>query len=274
VSLILKNLNPVIGSEVVDFNLATASDEQMADVKAALDERGVLVFRNQQLTQDQHRALGRVFGAGKLHQHALAGGETPDILKLKTDENSKFVAGDGWHADVTCDKNPIACSMLYMKQVPASGGGDTLFANMNRAYETLSQPIKELIKNLSAFHDGAYPWKTVYGIPPEPGKTYPSCSHPVVIKHPDTGKPLLFVNSGFTTHIEGLPPAEGKYILDLLLNHVAATPLIQCRVQWGVNTLVMWDNVQTQHHAVWDYYPEARSAERVSVVGTDLESYF
>lgn len=273
-SLRLKNLNPVIGSEVVDFNLATATDEQMADVKAALDERGVLVFRNQKLTQDQHRALGRAFGTGELHRHALGDGENPDILSVKTDGNSKFTPGDGWHTDVSCDKNPIACSMLYMKQTPASGGGDTLFASMNSAYETLSQPIKDLIKGLSAFHDGAYPYKTIYGIPPKPGTAYPCCSHPVVVKHPGTGKPLLFVNAGFTTHLEGLPPAEAKYILDLLFNHIAATPLIQCRVQWEVDTLVMWDNVQTQHHAVWDYFPESRSAERVSVVGTDLEGYF
>ncbi len=276
-TLKLRNLNPVIGSEVEKVDLSNASDELLAEVRTALGERKVLVFRNQVLTRDQHRALGRAFGTGARHTHALASkvnnGIPDDVFVVSTGPDSKFTAGEGWHTDVSCDKTPIAASMLYVTKTPESGGGDTLFTNMNAAYEGLSAPIKDLISGLKAFHDGAYPYKTIYGFD-EPVKEYNSCSHPIVIKHPETGEPLLFVNRGFTTLIEGLSLVERRYLLEMLFSYIESTPRLQCRVAWEPNTLVMWDNLATQHHAAWDYFPETRYGERVSVVGFELEAAF
>jgi taurine dioxygenase len=90
----------------------------------------------------------------------------------------------------------------------------------------------------------------------------------VVIRHPDTGRKVLFVNSGFTTHILGMRPMESKALLDMLFEHIATTPSLTCRVHWTPGTLTLWDNRCTQHHAVWDYFPETRYGERVSIIGT------
>ena len=96
---------------------------------------------------------------------------------------------------------------------------------------------------LKAVHDGALLWKTIYGIDPKPGTTYTRYEHPVVIRHPDTSREVLFVNRGFTTHLTGVSPQESRFLLEMLFNHIEASPQIQCRVQWRPNTLVMWDNV-------------------------------
>jgi len=266
----LRQLTPVIGSEVVDVDLEAATPQTMAAIEAALDERMVLVFRNQRLSREAHKRLGRCFGTGVLHRHALANGPDPDVIPIKNDANSKFAIGEGWHTDVSCDETPISTSLLYVTQTPSNGGGDTLFANMHRAYETLSDPVKALIANLSAVHDGALPWKAGYGVDPKPGTQYPVHVHPIVIAHPRTGKPILWVNRGFTTRIRGVNERESRYLLDMLLNHVEASPQIQCRVHWEPNTLVMWDNIATQHHAVWDYFPQTRYGERVSSIGGKL----
>ena len=266
----LTPLNPVIGSEVTGVDLATAGDNQLEEVKAALLEQKVLVFRDQKLTPEQHKAIGRVFGTGKLHQHALNDSGDPYYLPVITDENSKYTPGDGWHTDVSCDPNPIAVSMLYITQIPASGGGDTLFTNMNASYELLSEPVKELCHKLTAIHDGAFPYRDVYGVEPE--GAYNKTEHPVVIQHPETGEPILWVNRGFTTKLKGCGFDESKYLLDMLYAHIAQTPKAQCRVRWENNTLVMWDNVATQHHATWDYFPEKRVGARVSVVGREIRA--
>jgi len=276
-TLTLNDLNPAIGSIVENVDLATASDELLAEVRSALALRKVLVFRDQNLTRDQHRGLGRAFGTGELQKHALTAevneGVPDDVFVVSTGPDSKFTAGEGWHTDVSCDKAPIATSMLYVTKTPESGGGDTLFTNMVLAYEGLSKPIQEMAKGLQAFHDGAYPYKTIYGFD-DPGKVYNSTYHPIVVKHPDTGESILFVNRGFTTLIDGLSLVERRHLLEMLFSYIESTPRIQCRVNWEPNTFVMWDNLATQHHAAWDYFPETRYGERVSVVGHELEAAF
>jgi taurine dioxygenase len=102
--------------------------------------------------------------------------------------------------------------------------------------------------------------------PPE-GDAYPKNEHPVVISHPETGKKVLFVNTGFTSHIKGMHPFESKALLNMLFDHIDKTHRLTCRVAWEPNTLTLWDNRCTQHHAIWDYYPESRYGERVSILG-------
>lgn len=261
-----------MGSEVAGIDLATASREQAAEVQQVLNERMVLVFRDQELPRDQHKRLGTLFGTGELHRHRLAGarGADPEVLVVKTNEKSKYTAGNGWHTDVSCDPNPIVTSMLYVTEVPKCGGGDTVFVNMNAAYESLSEPIQKMICELKAVHDGALPWKIGYGIDPGPDNPYPRTAHPVVLEHPETGKKLLYVNRGFTSHIKGLSRFESRHLLEMLFCHIESNPRFQCRVKWQPNTLVMWDNLATQHHASWDYFPETRYGERVSSVGPVL----
>jgi len=261
------SLTPHIGAEVRDVDLAAPlSNEQAQDLHDAWLDWKLLVFRDQELTREHHKAFARRFGKLHVHpmQHQYRG--DPEILKVKTSGDSAYTAGDGWHTDVTCDEIPPLGSMLYVTETPACGGGDTLFADMCLAYELLSEPMRQFLGGLTAVHDGALPYVGSYkSTPPEGG--YPRNEHPVVTRHPETGQPVLYVNRGFTSHIVGLSSAESRAALEMLYRHIDSTPRLWCRVEWRPKTLTFWDNRCTQHHAVWDYYPHSRYGERVSIVG-------
>ncbi len=264
----IKTLTPHIGAEIEGVDLSEPlSNEQFTEVYQAWLDWKVVVFRDQHLDRDQHKAFARRFG--KLHVHPMqhSYGGDPEILTVKTTNDSNYTAGNGWHTDVTCDEIPPLGSMLYVTETPECGGGDTLFADMNLAYELLSDTMKAFVEGLVAVHDGAIPYMAGYRVPPPQGKEYPRNEHPVVTKHPETGEKILYVNSGFTSHIKGLHPWESKALLDALYNHTATTLRLYCRVEWRPNTLTFWDNRCTQHHSVWDYYPHSRYGERVSILG-------
>ena len=261
-------LTPHIGAEVYGVDLSTPlSNEQFSEVYQAWLDWKVLVFRDQHLDRDQHKTFARRFG--KLHVHPMqhSYGGDPEILAVKTTKDSKYTAGNGWHTDVTCDEIPPLGSMLYVKETPECGGGDTLFADMYLAYDLLSDTMKDMLDGLVAVHDGAIPYTGGYGVAPPTGEKYPRNEHPVVTTHPETGKKVLFVNSGFTSHIKGLTPWESRMLLQGLTQHIATTPRLVGRVAWQPNTLTFWDNRCTQHHSVWDYHPHSRYGERVSIIG-------
>lgn len=260
-------LTPHIGAEVRGVDLSRPlTNEQFAAIHQAQLDWMVLVFRDQELDREQHKSFARRFG--KLHVHPLNKTRSGDqeILQVKTTADSTYTAGEGWHTDVTCDEYPPMGSMLYVTETPECGGGDTMFADMYLAYELLSDTMKEMLEGLTAVHDGALPYLGNYKIRPPEGQEYPRNEHPVIARHPETGRKLLYVNSGFTSHIKGLKPRESRAILDLLFRHIDSTPRLTCRVTWEPNTLTFWDNRCTQHHSVWDYYPHSRYGERVSII--------
>jgi taurine dioxygenase len=278
-TLSIRPLNPVIGAEIEGVDLSRPlADEQFAEVRAALNAHHVLIFRDQTLNREDHKRFGRMFGRLHVHpyhakkvapEHAAnrgGVGDDPEILVVRADQNSKFVAGEGWHTDVTCDAEPPMGSMLYVTETPPNGAGDTCFASTIRAYDALSTTMQGFIEGLTATHDGRKPYSGGYGAPEPPGG-WPRSTHPVVIRHPENGKRALFVNRGFTTRINELDGRESDSMLELLWRHVESRLDFQCRVHWTPNTLVFWDNRCTQHHAVWDYYPHSRYGERVSIIG-------
>ncbi|MBV9419258.1 MAG: TauD/TfdA family dioxygenase [Alphaproteobacteria bacterium] len=275
-------LTPVIGAEIGGVDLSKPlSPQQEAEIRAAQAAYHVLVFRDQVLSNEDHKRFARLFGTLHVHpynvkktapEHARPANdkapfaaEDPEILIVKADQNSKFVAGEGWHTDVTCDAEPPMGSMLYITKTPEIGGGDTMYSSTVRAYEALSDTMKEFVGKLTAVHDGAKPYTGGYGTAAPPGG-WPKSTHPVVITIPWSGKKSLYVNRGFTTRINGLDRKESDAILEMLWRHIEDTVAFQCRVRWTPNTLVFWDNWCTQHHAVWDYYPYSRYGQRVSIV--------
>jgi taurine dioxygenase len=262
-------ISPHIGAEIRGLDLADLSDAQLADVRQAWADWSVLVFRDQHLSREAHKAFGRQFGALHTHpMHHSRPDHDPEILVVKTTAESRYTAGETWHTDVSCDPIPPLGSLLYITETPECGGGDTLFADMYMAYEMLSPPMQAFLEGLTAVHDGAMPYVGNYrSTAPEGG--YPRTLHPVVTRHPVTGRKVLYVNSGFTTHIEGLQRFESRAILDMCFELLQREAKLHCRVRWEPNTLTMWDNRCTQHQAVWDYYPFSRYGERVSVVGQE-----
>lgn len=269
-SIAVTSLTPHLGAEISGVDLRQPlTNEQFNEIYQAWLDWHVLVFRDQDLDREQHKAFARKFGSLHVHPMQHSYGGDPEILRVKTTKDSAYTAGNGWHTDVTCDPIPPMASALLIKETPANGGGDTMFANMYLAYELLSDVMKDLLSDLVAVHDGAIPYLGNYRVAPPTDSEYPRNEHPVVITHPETGRKVLYVNSGFTSHIKGMRAWESRALLDALLNHIATTARLTCRVEWQPNTLTLWDNRCTQHHAVWDYWPESRYGERVSILGTE-----
>jgi taurine dioxygenase len=147
----------------------------------------VVFFRDQEMTPEQHKAFGRRFGELHIHPAAPAPEGHPEILLIHADENSKRVAGHGWHSDVSCDVAPPMGSILYLTQVPESGG-DTMFASMYAAYEALSDKMQALLSSLTAMHESEHVYRGRYGLEENlRDGNYPSAEHPIVRSHPVTG---------------------------------------------------------------------------------------
>lgn len=193
----------------------------------------------------------------------------PEILVIHTDGNSKHAAGQAWHTDVSADAEPPMGSILHMHQVPNSGG-DTMLASMYAAYEALSDDMKSFIGSLRAYHESEHVHSRGYvgrsGKLRDGENAYPAALHPIVRTHPVTGRKGIYVNSGFTTRIEGLLATESRTILNFLFKHIEM-PEFHCRFRWRNNSVAFWDNRCVQHRALWDYRPHARSGHRVTVKG-------
>ncbi len=265
-SIQVDKLTPHAGAEIRGVDLAQPLDEPtFKEIHAALIDNGVIFFRDQHLTPGQQKAFGRLFG--ELHMHPAAPRELPEhpeILVIHADENSKHVAGENWHSDVSCDLEPPLGSILYMHELPPVGG-DTLFASMYAAYEALSEPMKRFLEPLTAMHEGEHVYRGRYGVN-DAGRVFPKAEHPVIRTHPVSGRKALFVNGGFTTRIKQLKRPESDALLQFLYRHVE-TPEFHCRFRWQVNSVAFWDNRCVQHHAMWDYYPQRRHGHRVTIKG-------
>ena len=265
-SIQVEKLTPHAGAEIRGADLSQPLDERtFKEIHAALIDNGVIFFRDQHLTPEQQKAFGRLFG--ELHIHPAAPKEVPEhpeILVIHADENSKHVAGENWHSDVSCDLEPPMGSILYMHELPPVGG-DTLFASMYAAYDALSEPMKRMLEPLTAMHEGEHVYRGRYGVN-DAGRVFPKAEHPIVRTHPVSGRKALYVNGGFTTRIVQLKRAESDALLHFLYRHVE-TPEFHCRFRWQVNSVAFWDNRCVQHHAMWDYYPQRRHGHRVTIKG-------
>ena len=257
-------VTPLIGAEVGRVDLSRLSNRQYEEIHTALLEHQVLFFRDQLLDLETHKAFGRHFG--ELHTHPGAPGAPghPEVMPVHTDAKSTYIAGESWHSDVSCDPEPPMGSILHLRQVPPVGG-DTLFASMYAAYDSLSPRMKTYLEGLTATHDGEGYYRGRYGVKDE-DKIFPKAEHPVIRTHPVSGRKALFVNSGFTTRIVQLKRAESDAVLQFLFRHVE-TPEFQCRFRWQERSIAFWDNRCVQHHAMWDYYPQRRHGHRVTIRG-------
>ena len=265
-NITVEPVSPVIGADVSGVDLSRSLEPRVfEELHTALMTHLVLFFRDQELSFEQHKAFGRHFGDLHIHPAAPKGGDHPEILVVHGDATVKFVAGELWHSDVSCDVEPPMGSILRVEQVPTSGG-DTLFASMYAAYEALSGRLQRLLSELTAVHDGQQYYVRRYGGGNLRDGAYPTAEHPALRTHPVTGRQALYVNQGFTTGFKELKQAESDALLAFLLRHCAA-PEFQCRFRWRQNSVAFWDNRCTQHHAIWDYYPQTRHGYRVTIEG-------
>jgi len=257
-----------IGALVEGIDLREPCDDALQDeLAAALREWKVLFFRGQHLTLQQHAEFAARWG--RLTDDTLAASTATELVDnvvvFTRDANTAGLENE-WHSDGTFRTMPTRCTILRAIEVPAVGG-DTLFADMAAAYDNLPQDVRTTIAGLTAIHDwsiGAYAGK--YGDKlRELQATHPPVEHPVVILHPETGRPTLFVNRLFTKEIRGLPAAEGAELLDALCG-MADLPELQCRWRWEPDSVAMWDNIACNHYGANDYFPNRRVMARATVM--------
>lgn len=238
--------------------------------EAALIEHKVVMLRDQHLTTEQHVALSRQFGDLEVHPMRPQG-EFPEILVLDNHKDNPVLSTDVWHSDTTFRKTPTKYTILRCQIMPKLGG-DTLWANMEAAYDGLGSSFKTMVDGMRAVHDFQNFRVLFKNTDEDRAKLrkmedlFPNPSHPVVRTHPVTGRKSIYVNPQFTLRIEGLKPAESRAILDVLFAQ-ALVPEYQFRLRWAPGTIVFWDNRSTQHYAANDYYPERRRMERTAVIG-------
>ncbi len=267
----VERLGAKLGAEIRDLDLkAPMTPQTFAAFEAALIEHKVVMLRDQQLTTAQHVALSRMFGDLEVHPMRPQG-EFPEILVLDNHKDNPVLSTDVWHSDTTFRKNPTKYTILRCQIMPKLGG-DTLWADMEAAYEGLSETFKKMIDGLRAVHDFAN-FRVLFKNTDEDRaklrkmeELFPNPSHPVVRTHPVTGRKSIYVNPQFTLRIEGLEAGESRAILDVLFAQ-AQVPEYQFRLRWAPGTIVFWDNRSTQHYAANDYYPERRRMERTAIVG-------
>jgi taurine dioxygenase len=267
----VRRLGASLGAEILGVDLkAPMDDDAFAAFEAALVEHKVLAVRDQFLTTEQHVAFSRRFGALEVHPMRPQG-KFPEILVLDNHKDNPVLSTDVWHSDTTFRKTPTKYTILRCEIMPEFGG-DTLWANMEAAYEGLSDTFRTMITGLRAVHD-FQTFRVLFKNTEEERiklhrmeDMFPNPSHPVVRTHPVTGRKSIYVNPQFTLRIEGLEPAESRAILDVLFAQ-ARVPEYQFRIRWTPGTIVFWDNRSTQHYAANDYYPQRRRMERTAVVG-------
>ena len=262
-------LSPVIGAEISGVDISKPLGNQtFQEVHDALMAHQVIFFRDQEMSLDEHMAFGKLFGELHIHPAARETQGHKEIITIHADERSKVVAGMRWHSDVSCDAEPPMGSILHLHTIPAAGG-DTMFASMYAAHDALSDPVKDFIGGLSAWHESAHVHRDRLGHKGtlrDGDDSYPVSLHPVVRTHPVTGRKALFVNENFTTRIDGLKPRESEALLKMLYDHIA-TPEFHCRFAWREKSVAFWDNRCAQHRVVWDYFPAVRHGYRVTVAG-------
>ncbi|MAL66921.1 MAG: taurine dioxygenase [Acidimicrobiaceae bacterium] len=268
-----------LGANVSDVALDELTDDQAAQLVDAWSEYGVLFFRDQHLTPDQHKAFARRFGDIDINRFFNAVDGYPEIAEVLKEADQTANIGGGWHTDHSYDPAPARGSILYAHEIPPIGG-DTCFIGMGAAYDALSPPLQDMLGSLTATHSGAHVFgrqsphreRTADRIG-NPDAVRDNVSHPVVIAHPDTGRPTLYVNPGFTTKIDGLTIQESRALLGFLFEH-CQRPEFQIRFEWAPGSLAMWDNRSTWHFAVNDYHGHRRYLHRITVAGSELAAAF
>ena len=278
-TIVVNPLSRALGAEIEGVDLSQPlEDAQFKDIQNALFTFGAIGFRDQTLSHQNQIDFALRFGTLEVHPIVKGMEGHPEIIRMHKPAGTPASFGVGWHSDNSFFDQPSLGSVVYAETVPPVGG-DTLFANQQLAYDMLSDGLKETLEGLVAIHSA----KEAYTSPTALEK-YDSdgpisykksdviekfVEHPVIIKHPVTGKKALYVNAMFTHHFKGWTIEESKPLLEFLCAH-ATREDFQCRFKWEKNSLVIWDNRVVQHAALNDYVDYDRTLYRVTVNGTML----
>ena len=265
-----------VGVEVHNVDIKSGIDSGTFDeLRAAFVEHGLIFLRDQDITPDQHIAFAERWGEININRFfpRLDGYDQIATVTKEPDQTTNI--GGGWHTDHSYDHVPAMGSILIARETPPVGG-DTLFACMYTAYDTLSDGLKQTLGDMKAVHSSRHIFgeqssyrDTMKDRFSNPEDATQDAVHPVVITHPESGRKALYVNPGFTLHFDGRTEAESKPLLDYLYAHAVQLEHTT-RFQWAPGSIAFWDNRCTWHYALNDYQGTRREMHRITIEGTPI----
>ena len=273
----IRQLSPALGAEIHGVDLSRpVGAAQFSEIRRAFHDYGVIFFRDQDLTPEQHIAFAKRWSRININRFFRPVDGHPEIAEVRKEAHQENNIGGSWHTDHSYDMAPAMGSILYAREVPQTGG-DTLFASMNKSYEALSTGMKAMLGGLRAVHSSRHVYgegrnssrSDTEGRTGNPELATQDAIHPVILKHPETGRPGLYVNPVFTLRFEGWTEAESKPLLDYLYDH-ATRPEFVCRFRWREGSMAFWDNRATWHYAANDYPGQRRLMHRITLEGVPL----
>ena len=286
--LSVRKYKPLVGAVIDNVNLAEPlSDDNRATLRKALVDHGVIFFRQQTLTPEQHLALARIFGTPirkNIYIPAVAG--FPEIEVIAHSEKTPSGNTDNWHVDVSWQVNPPKATVLHAQEIPEGGGGDTIWTSSAAVYDLLDPDLARYFEKLRAVNTFlASPKKPhlsdlLGGYERPDGSTetveeglarvreaslkFPPIEVPVIKTHPENGRKLVFVNEGHTSHLLGVSKTASQSLLNYLYDLIK-TPEVQARFEWKAGDIAIWDNRQVQHYAARDYGTARRRIHRITL---------
>ncbi len=273
-----------VGAEVLGVDLSQPlSEADFAQVHAAFAEHGVVFFRDQSITEEQHIAFARRWGAININRFFAAHPAYPEIALVVKEPEQQHNIGGGWHTDHSYDFEPALGSILAARELPPEGGA-TAFASMYAAYDGLPEKLKARIEGRHAVHSARHVFGSkaaVYEAVQDTrsdGRIGNASAadvlddpvHPVVIVHPLSGKRAVYVNPSFTLHIQGLAEEESRDLLAEVYEH-CKKPEFQEDFHWRDGSIAFWDNRATWHYAYNDYHGHRRAMHRITIEGVALK---
>ena len=271
----VRPLSGALGAEIFGIDLSVPlSAKALSFIECAFQDYGVIFFRDQELNPDLLKAFGKNFGNLIIHPYLEGLEGNPEIMTVKKEPHETINFANGWHTDSTYQSNPSFASILYAVTVP-DFGGDTLFANMYLAYETLSPGMRDMLDGLTAQHsfsgrqglggsgreqDFKYSNNNLEDDP----TINTTVEHPVVLVNPQTSRKSLYVNSMFTTTFKNMTIEESAPLLDYLFQF-CVRPELTCRFRWEKGSIAFWDNRYTQHYPINDYSGQFRLMYRLTL---------
>ncbi|KAL5343789.1 hypothetical protein BJX70DRAFT_407336 [Aspergillus crustosus] len=274
---VLKNITPRVGTEIRDLQLSQLTEAGLDQVALLAAQRGVLVFRDQDFADigpDRQLKIAKHFRP--LHKHPTMGypqGTGPEfqVVGNLRDLLGSRTSYDLWHVDQTFTPNTPGVTFFWVLEIPASGGGDTAFSSLTAAYDALSPTFREGLHKLRFLHTSASVGEVARVGQGRALKEAVKTEHPLVISHPVTEEPVLFVNPTIARQVVGYKPSESDLLLGFLHEHIRSLDFT-CRVSWEKGTVVVWDQRTVAHSAVPDFKDgERRHMVRIISYGSQLQ---
>ncbi len=270
-------LTGVLGAEIDGIDLTTElGDRVIEELEHAFAQHSVIVFRNQDMGPEDQKRFTRMFGEFGVEPYVKTMPDHPEVIEVVKDKTEIGVKnfGGNWHSDWSFQAAPPRATILHAKEVPPYGG-DTLFANMYMAYETLSPGMRQMLDGLRVMHSARRPYgvdNKVFGTAKRSmtiinsEEAHAEHAHPAVRTIPETGRKALFINPVYAIRFADMTERESGPLLDFLNDHATRVEFT-CRVRWQPGTLTMWDNRCVQHNAMNDYDGFSRRLHRTTVAG-------